>query len=322
MSPSFTETIEAASEAEGPHVVLTLFSGAVAAEPVALTPVAAIQADVGVAAALDVVQAASGAARSLLAVTREATLPPVAAAASAARAQARGVAGAAVMGLLRTAALEASASLGGLDVDGSAVRVLAGASDHALGCFGLAQNAGACFAPHLLPLAAGPRALPRVRLTGATATITGGLGALGEIVANWLINAGAAGIVLVGRSGRADAGGGSGGGIGPLLLRSAAAVTAVRCDAAAYSEARALAALPALIGIGSAQGMGLIVHAGGILADTRIVNQTAHRVRSVAAPKAAALRRLLGEGWASASPPLMLCSSVVALLGNFGQGKS
>lgn len=97
---------------------------------------------------------------------------------------------------------------------------------------------------------------------------------VGSLVGAWLVaQGGRLQVQLLGRSGRAAA--------SPLMAdvqRGAAYVTMARCDVACAEEAAAvlLQEGPLLTGV---------VHAGGVLADAMIPNQTAAAVRSVFAPK-------------------------------------
>jgi len=153
-----------------------------------------------------------------------------------------------------------------------------------------------------------------------TVLVTGGTGALGSLVAAWLAQSGVQHLVLTGRTGRlaptaqlpmTDAG-------HPLF---GALVTVAACDGAATSDVAALAAtlLDSSNRI-SLPPLAAVMHAGGVLSDASLPNQSLSAVRRVAAPKAGAfsllLRRLL---LAAPAAQTLLFSSVAALLGSAGQ---
>ena len=134
-------------------------------------------------------------------------------------------------------------------------------------------------------------------------------GALGTLVSRWLLHQQARRLVLIGRTGllppdspaAALAGGGQ-----------SAAVTLCKCDASAAAD------LPAALAAGGPQMAGLL-HAGGVLADATVANQTAAGVKTVFAPKASALERLDGLTNLHPMRTSLLFSSVAALLGSVGQ---
>lgn len=141
--------------------------------------------------------------------------------------------------------------------------------------------------------------------------VTGGLGALGLSLAEFLAAHGAGSLVLLGRSGptpaaaaRIDA------------LRSAGTeVRTERCDVADEGALRAVLTavrdgLPPLRGV---------VHAAGLLDDSTVRNLTPEQVERVLAPKTMGARNLDA---ATAQDPLdffVLFSSAAALVGNAGQ---
>jgi NADPH:quinone reductase-like Zn-dependent oxidoreductase/3-oxoacyl-(acyl-carrier-protein) synthase/acyl carrier protein len=140
--------------------------------------------------------------------------------------------------------------------------------------------------------------------------ITGGTGALGSIVTNWLIGQKACHLTLVGRSGLT-----AGDGAPPFLTAAhGAAITLVKCDASLAEDLVALqqfgTAAPQLTGL---------FHAGGVLADATAANQSAQSVLAVFAPKAAAYQRLDAVSGVNAMQTSVLFSSVAALLGSVGQ---
>lgn len=138
--------------------------------------------------------------------------------------------------------------------------------------FGLCTQSGALSVPVLLP--AGIYQSPAKRPQLGSALITGGLGGLGLLTAQWLCQGGSTHVVLLGRSGRLPTVSNDipGSELGP-------AVSMVRCDVAVAEEAGALRP-----GRDSAPFDG-VLHAGGILQDGLLVNQTSAKFRAVHAPK-------------------------------------
>ena len=114
---------------------------------------------------------------------------------------------------------------------------------------------------------------------------------VGSLVGSWLAAAGGSGIqiTLLGRSGRVTP--------SPLvaaLYQSHSAVTMARCDVSVAEEAAAAATGSSGSSdageAGSWKPLSGIVHAGGVLADGMIPNQTAASIRTVFAPKVSSLR--------------------------------
>ena len=143
--------------------------------------------------------------------------------------------------------------------------------------------------------------------------ISGGLGSLGVLVADWLAGQGQAHIVLLGRTGRAarppDA-------ASTVLAGSSAAEVAMyRCDTSLASEvagigATCLGTLPVLAGI---------INSGGVLADAILSNQTAASVRASFAPKLMSVQAMQREAAGLPVGQQLLFSSVASLLGSPGQ---
>ncbi|TXS35121.1 SDR family NAD(P)-dependent oxidoreductase [Streptomyces sp. t39] len=156
-----------------------------------------------------------------------------------------------------------------------------------------------------LPLSGG-----RFRPDG-TYLLTGGLGALGLSLAEYLAAHGAGCLVLLGRS----APGPDAAARVEALRAAGTQVTTERCDAADPDAVRAVLArvreqLPPLRGV---------VHAAGLLEDATVRNLTEEQVSRVLAPKTAGARNL---DEATEGDPLdlfVLFSSAAALVGNAGQ---
>ncbi|TMQ03926.1 MAG: SDR family NAD(P)-dependent oxidoreductase [Deltaproteobacteria bacterium] len=157
-----------------------------------------------------------------------------------------------------------------------------------------------------------PEAMPQGRFRGdATYLITGGLGALGLSLAEFMAERGAGALALAGRSVPSVEASRR---IAALRARGVR-VEAIALDVAdAHAVDRALAGvrctMPALRGV---------VHAAGLLDDATIANLTALQLERVLAPKIDGARYLDA---ATAGDPLdlfVMFSSAAALVGNTGQ---
>lgn len=165
-----------------------------------------------------------------------------------------------------------------------------------------ARHIGKVVLRHAVPL----------RISGeATYLITGGLGAIGLEIAQWLVSEGARHLMLVGRGAPSDAAA-----IEIRKMLDASARIEVRtADVARREELEAVLceirqSMPPLRGI---------VHAAGVLDDGVILQQTAERIRQVLAPKATGAWNLHEL---TADVPLdffVLCSSIASLTGSPGQ---
>ena len=91
-----------------------------------------------------------------------------------------------------------------------------------------------------------------------------------------------------------------------------AAISLAKCDAGFAADAATT------LRLGETAWTGL-VHAGGVLADATISNQTAAGVRAVFAPKVSALRHISRELYIQPVQTSILFSSMAALLGSVGQ---
>jgi hypothetical protein len=133
-------------------------------------------------------------------------------------------------------------------------------------------------------------------------------GALGTLVSQWLLQQRLRHLALVSRSGAFTADSSA----ALLAPYQNAAVTLSKADAgiAADMDAMLACVVPAVAGI---------MHAGGVLADATVANQTLAGIRAVFAPKATAWR--LTDSRLSVQPThtAVLFSSVAALLGSVGQ---
>lgn len=166
--------------------------------------------------------------------------------------------------------------------------------------------------------------------SGASAgrwVISGGTGALGAMAAQWLVAGGARHVTLLGRTGLAGAAQDGASTADPAAVPAAAtaggawtaAVTVVKCDAATASDA---AAVMEAAGTGPRRvPLAGMLHAGGVLRDATLPNQTMPGLRAVFAPKAAGAAHLATSAAATLQPlaAVKLFSSVAAALGSGGQ---
>ena len=139
---------------------------------------------------------------------------------------------------------------------------------------------------------------------GAT-LVTGGLGDLGQLVASWDVRNGGTHITLLGRSGRT-------GEVESSLIMSGACVTMTRGDVSSVEEASSAVHVSNAL-------VQMLLHAGGLLRDSTIPNQTAGHANAVLAPKCIGMTRLDDQTHALAMRSSVLFSSVASLLGSSGQ---
>lgn len=244
------------------------------------------------------------------------------------RAAADSQAAASLHGLLKVAAAEQLIAADAAVALGS--RALPTAAQHSGSHqFGTALQAGVLTMPQLLPSPAPPAAVggPCTSSYSGTVLINGGLGGLGLLAAEWLQQASrsepGAHLMLLGRSGRSmdsrrRSSGGSTAGAGSLTTgapKHSRLVSMTRCDVAATEEAAAAVAAAA-----QQQVLGPVLHAGGVLADALLLNQSAASLRTVAAPKLAGLQRLSAAAAHQPMAQLLLFSSIAGELGTVGQG--
>ena len=135
--------------------------------------------------------------------------------------------------------------------------------------------------------------------------ITGGTGALGSSVAQWLIQY-QQHLCLLGRSGKA-----TGNIVRLIRLGGQAQITISKCDASASADVRQLEhGQTPLAGV---------VHAGGVLADATLAKQTPNHCRAVFAPKADAGLNLHSIIAQLPLQSFVAFSSMAAVLGSPGQ---
>lgn len=148
-----------------------------------------------------------------------------------------------------------------------------------------------------------------------TILVTGGLGTLGSLTAAWLAQASKLHVHATGRTGRfGSAVSTSAGGLAGLVAFAfGGAISATSADVAATEDAGLL------LSAGASSVVAGILHAGGVLADATLRNQTLEGLRTAWAPKVAALRQLAGGYGLQPGTLHLLFSSIAALLGSPGQ---
>jgi hypothetical protein len=153
----------------------------------------------------------------------------------------------------------------------------------------------------------------RQELTGGAAVVTGGLGALGVLVSRWLAQQGISQLILLSRTGKLsvqqhqqlqDL----------IQLIPSVEVTARQADVSMSADASDVFgpsrdSRPVL----------LVMHAGGVLDDRLIANQTLESGRKVLAPKLATLQGCMQSMQQQPAAAQVFFSSVASLLGSPGQ---
>ncbi len=162
--------------------------------------------------------------------------------------------------------------------------------------------------PQMLPSAPGPAdsVLPSAVPHGSLA-ITGGLGGIGLLSGLWAAEQHTGlQVHLLGRSGHALA-------VALPVLARMSCVTVTRCDVGSPEEAAQLARR-------AGPPLRQIWHAGGLLQDATLPNQSLASLRAVAAPKLDGVLRLSAAAAQLPLDAVALFSSTAALLGPPGQG--
>jgi hypothetical protein len=146
--------------------------------------------------------------------------------------------------------------------------------------YGHALSGGAWLAPRLLARPPPPAKQAAARapsteladhLAGAI-IVTGGMGALGALVATWLVGLGASNIWLLGRSGRT-----SGDSLPAPLYQAQGVVVCAKGDVSSAEEA---ADIVAQAGRGGGDPLRGVMHAGAVLDSKVLSNVTAHSIRT------------------------------------------
>ena len=139
------------------------------------------------------------------------------------------------------------------------------------------------------------------------AVITGGLGSLGRLAATWLNQRTDAPppTLLLSRTGRPSSDQGM-----AALFGAALHVKAARCDVSVRSETAMC----------SARRMGVVLHAGGVLADGLLGRQSLSTLREAFAAKVAGWMGVASRVAQSPVQAAVLFSSIAGLIGSGGQG--
>jgi NADPH:quinone reductase-like Zn-dependent oxidoreductase/3-oxoacyl-(acyl-carrier-protein) synthase len=161
--------------------------------------------------------------------------------------------------------------------------------------------------PALQPIAADTHA--------SLTVVVGGLGTLGSLVAQWLVQQGSQHLLLLGRSGKASSTASMLAGFDPLNGSSTQVIMAAADVAAAEDLQYALCGIPAQLGLP----VGAVLHAGGVLADATVSKQSLLGLRQVLAPKVMATMACQQQLSLQPVSQQVLFSSVAALLGSPGQ---
>jgi NAD(P)-dependent dehydrogenase (short-subunit alcohol dehydrogenase family)/acyl carrier protein len=170
----------------------------------------------------------------------------------------------------------------------------------------LALRAGQCYAARLERILPAPEAQRLPLDPDGVYLITGGLGAVGMALAQWLVANGARRLALVGRYAEANA-------ATAELERPGVSVCVASCDVTQAGEVARLLARPELAGLRG------IIHAAGVLDDGALLQLTPERMTSVLAPKVGGSWHLNRLTRGLALDFFVVCSSAAAVLGSAGQ---
>ena len=158
-----------------------------------------------------------------------------------------------------------------------------------------------------------PTSETRITLrSDATYLITGGLGSLGLLVAQWLVQQGVRHLVLMGRGDAVD----TTRAVIDTLERNGAQVVVARADVAQEEQVASVLtqisdSMPPLLGI---------IHAAGVLDDCLLLNLDRERLAAVMAPKVQGAWNLHALTLNRQLDFFVLFSSIASVLGSPGQG--
>ncbi|MEU9507489.1 type I polyketide synthase, partial [Micromonospora sp. NPDC048170] len=235
--------------------------------------------------------------------------------------QSRDLAQAAVWGLLRSAQSEHPGRFALIDLDDDPASRQALPAAGVAGEPQVAVRAGQLLVPRLHPSAAGPPTDigavvpggPRPWAPQGTVLVTGATGAVGRLVARYLVERrGTRHLVLTSRRGT-DAPGAADL-VGELSALGAESVRVVACDVA---DPAALTDL--LRSIPAEHPLTAVLHLAGVLDDGVVESQTPQRVAAVLRPKADGARQLHEQTRECDLAAFVLFSSAAGLLGSPGQ---
>lgn len=151
-------------------------------------------------------------------------------------------------------------------------------------------------------------------VASGTVVISGGLGGLGIVTAEALVEIGARTIVLCGRSGRVRSGQGLHERLDALRAGRGIRIIEAQCDMAEEVDVTDLLQCARQLGPITA-----VVHAAGVLADSLFLMQTPETVKEVFAPKADGVWFLHKHTLGDDLKAFIAFSSTASLTGNLGQ---
>ena len=199
-----------------------------------------------------------------------------------------------------------------------------GAAKSAPDGYGMSVRCGAQYTARLLPVdcntatasdTAAAADMPLPNLAGGSVIITGGTGMIGSLVSQWMLKqAKPRSVTMLSRTGRAP----------PdrimALLGSPEALDGATISIAMCDVTFAEDSHHCFAGMGQADSpIAAILHAGGVLADATVPNQSASSIRAVFAPKVLAAQKWQHAVQQQPTQTQVLFSSVAALLGAPGQ---
>lgn len=181
------------------------------------------------------------------------------------------------------------------------------------------SGAGIWTAPRLLVHTPPPSHAKDLKFTsemaqhlGGSIVITGGMGALGTLMATWLFNLGGTPTLwLLGRSGRA-----SGDSLPPQLYKTPGQIVCARGDVSSSEEA---ADIISRSGASAAEPLRSVMHAGAVLDSKVISNVTTHSIRTEYSGKVFGAQQLVTRSSAAALASFQLFSSLASFSGAAGQ---
>ena len=186
---------------------------------------------------------------------------------------------------------------------------------------GLSVRSGAQYTPRLLAVpsnigpTAGAAAGTLSGLAGGSVAITGGTGMIGSLMSQWILNQGKPrSVKLLSRTGRAPSDRTRAILSSPEALEGAM-ISIAMCDVSFTEDSQHCFA-----GMEQSQPpISAIIHAGGVVADATVANQTPTSIRAVFAPKVVAALKWQNAVQQQPTHAQILFSSVAALLGAPGQ---
>jgi short-subunit dehydrogenase len=153
---------------------------------------------------------------------------------------------------------------------------------------------------------------PAAAANTGVVVITGGLGALGQLLCSWLVQAGVCHVVLLGRT--AKLGVSQQQHLHSAMGSDTTCVTVLQADSSSRADVAGV-----LAAVCDEQPLLAVLHAGGVLRDGLMQQQSLSAAKQVFAPKPVALQAWLDVAALQPVSQQVLFSSVAALLGSPGQ---